>query len=541
MAKFEHCKIKASLKHLESSSTMEDSNIVFHFELPKDGLALYSAEISDGKPVLRYKASPRVPTIQEEDVATIFRLASENKRPEFFYLHFPFTHPVYQSRQFMHYSPAWLRQTKIGKLLADIDWNMKCLHVGAKTNEEKTNFFSWSRSSNLQGLATRLDFPKVHSTGSIIMSCEYAKVQKMSNEIRFPEEPKIRITDESSPLYSKYITEIYPSIAYHDEPKFLKMQEIIKLILAVEWLYKEKGVRVNREWMMEHTSKSTDMNASAQPVKKPPHEMIPPLPKVFKCPSSDVTVRTREAEMYKALRNSGVEYRYGYLNFGGAEMVMFTEDGIEYLRQKCLKVSIKQYLFGNVLLDKQWLYIPLPKEIQTPSEIMEKLLELLPTERKKITSTTEDFSDDSGLKMKLTRSLQPSLSLGSLELTTVISATVDNYNKLFVSEDPNEPIPWLCEDIVPDVKSWEELISKTDPIPCVWQDPFSGLGEPIAAGGVTTRNFREDPVCTVYTDVVSREVAEISGIYERSGDSLGVRGIDITAQGMYAYISYHIL
>ena len=56
----------------------------------------------------------------------------------------------------------------------------------------------------------------------------------------------MKIVDASNSLYSKYISEIYPSIAYHDEPRFLKMQELIKLILAAEWLT-EKGVRKSEQ------------------------------------------------------------------------------------------------------------------------------------------------------------------------------------------------------------------------------------------------------------------------------------------------------
>ena len=79
-----------------------------------------------------------------------------------------------------------------------------------------------------------------------IRLCESAKVQKDENEMVFPEEPKMKIIADTNLLYSKYVSEIYPGVAYHDEPRFLKIQELIKLILAAEWLT-EKGVRVSKK------------------------------------------------------------------------------------------------------------------------------------------------------------------------------------------------------------------------------------------------------------------------------------------------------
>ncbi len=72
-------------------------------------------------PEIRFGAAQNVPTIQEEDIATVFRLVSEKKRPEFYYISFPPTHPMHQCRYFNHYRPAWLRGTGVGDLLADTD------------------------------------------------------------------------------------------------------------------------------------------------------------------------------------------------------------------------------------------------------------------------------------------------------------------------------------------------------------------------------------------------------------------------------------
>ena len=318
-----------------SVCTKVDSNgiVTFPFKLPEDGLALRSVGIVDGVPELRFDASPKVPTISEQDVAVAFRLAEENERPCFFYTPFPSINPLLQgSRFFMNYSPAWLKGTGIGELLAEADWNMKCLQVGTRTNKEKTVFKSWPKTSKLQGLATSLDFPKDGTAGPIIMSCDHAKVQKSNNEIYFPEEPSMKITADFNSLYSKYITDIYRSVGYHDEPLLLKMQELIKLILAVEWLYKEKGVRVDEDWMMKHTCSPKDPVKvegciKSNERKAPPYDMIPRLD-MFKRPRSDVTAETREAEMYKHLETKcGVNRRFGYYNFAGAEVVMFNEDG----------------------------------------------------------------------------------------------------------------------------------------------------------------------------------------------------------------------
>lgn len=95
---------------LEPDSTSSvDGDIVFKFRLPEDGLALRSVGIINGVPELRFDSSPKVPTIQEEDIDTVFRLVSENRHPEFFYYPFPPSHPMYSSRFFMKYSPMAAR------------------------------------------------------------------------------------------------------------------------------------------------------------------------------------------------------------------------------------------------------------------------------------------------------------------------------------------------------------------------------------------------------------------------------------------------
>ena len=70
---------------------------------------------------------------------------------------------------------------------------------------------------------------------------------------------KIECVDpEFNSEYSKYITDIFDSVAYHDEPLFLKVQEIVKLVLAVEWLnekLKQMDKSFSHIWMNKHLNK----------------------------------------------------------------------------------------------------------------------------------------------------------------------------------------------------------------------------------------------------------------------------------------------
>ena len=230
-------------------SSRNDCGFSFRFELPSEDLALRGVAIEDGTPKLIFDASMKVPTLTEEDVGIACRLACDGKRPEFFYYPFPLLHP-YHGRWYKHYSPEWLKGTSVGELLSEVDWTMKCLNIGARSDETKEKFWAWRERTKLKGLADRLDFPEeMPRYGAVQMSCDSVKVYKKENEMIFLGEPKMRITDRNNFTYSKYITDIYPSIAYYDEPLFLKIQELIKLILAAEWM-KEKRVRFSRPWMM---------------------------------------------------------------------------------------------------------------------------------------------------------------------------------------------------------------------------------------------------------------------------------------------------
>ena len=542
----------------------EDDEFAFHFTLPPDGLALRSVAIVDDVPEIRFDVSHKVPTITEEDVAIALRLASEGNRPEFFFITIPFWHP-FNGRQFNQYKPQWLRGTSVGKLLFDADWNMKCLSVGARSNDEKSEFWSWQKTSLLEGLATTFDFPEddIPYGSTIVMSCESAKVQKDENEMVFPEEPKMKIVADTNSLYSKYITEIYPSVAYHDEPRFLKMQELIKLILAAEWLI-EKRVRVSKKWMMEHTAKSRAVEKAIEggteshqkKVRSPPKEMIPPQPATVKVPSSDVSVKTLEAEQYRRLGKCGVGLRYGWHDSVSKEMVMFDENGELCLRQQSLKMVGNHHVTVEGQPTKEgsiWLSLPLPLSIPTPlmTELENQdVKQLLPQDcHQKITGTfghmlVDVTVDDTaiskdGAKLKVEKTIQPCppLALPQQKQTTSIKASVDDYNLLFGHMDPNQPIcpeiPGLCEEITPSVKSWNELFNETVPRPHVWQMPYIGVGEPVADCGVTTHGFRVKEEPRVRTKVVQSSETPWVDQYKKYGSQLAVRAQWQTNQGRY--------
>ena len=539
------------------SSSKEEDGFAFHFKLPADGLALRSVAVVEGVPEISFDASRKVPTITEEQVATVFRLASEGARPEFFYIPIPIGHPFF-GRQFEQYLPPWLKGTSFGESLSDADWTMKCLSIGARSNEEKSTFLAWQKTSQLEGLATQLDFPEDRPSGSIMMSCEYAKVQKDENQMAFPEEPKLRIVSDSNSHYSKYITKMLPSIAYDDEPLFLRMQELIKLILAAEWLT-EKGVRVSRRWMIAHTTKPShvvkaiegaECSTSHQlqdKTKRPPKDMVPQPAARVKRPRSDVTVQTLEAEQYRHLAKCGVSRRYGWHDFGSNEMIMFEEDGTPCRRQKSLKFFLKESIDG-IGKRSAWLSLPLPPNIPSPSiaELGEQIVKQLPqSSHQELTGPfgrlLVDVTVDShaigkdGAELKVTKTIQPTppLALPQLRETTVVKASVSDYDMLYGEMDPNQPIwpeiPGLCKEVIPNVRSWNELFNETVPRPRVWQVPYIGVGVPAASGGVTTRDIpvREESMKRVPPSSETPWVDQ----YKKRGSQLVVRAQWQTDQG----------
>ena len=135
-----------------------DDGFAFQFELrPLQGRTLRSVAIVNGAPELRFDRSERTPSLTEEDVAVICRLAAEGMRPKFTFVGIPASHP-YFGRQYKKYDPPWLKDTALGDLLFEVDWKMKCLNVGLQTDESKSVFFSRKMTSKTKGLATFQEF-----------------------------------------------------------------------------------------------------------------------------------------------------------------------------------------------------------------------------------------------------------------------------------------------------------------------------------------------------------------------------------------------
>ena len=249
-----------------ASSKHYNDGFAFRFRFPDHGLALHAVSIDDGVPSLHFNPSLNVPNITEEDVAVCARLSQEKNRPEFFYIPLPNWHPFY-GRNYKHYRPGYLRGTSVGEVLAEADWLMKCLNAGVRSDETKTNFCSWEERSQLRGLATSECFSAESAGGSVIMSCKYVEVLKSDDKVVF-ENPKMTINASHQPSYSNYITEYFDSVAYYDAPLFLKVKELIKLMLAMEWL-NEKGMKFSGEWVNEHFDHSQKRPRQAVAVKSP--------------------------------------------------------------------------------------------------------------------------------------------------------------------------------------------------------------------------------------------------------------------------------
>ena len=543
-----------------TSSSVEDGKFAFRFNVP-EGLGIGSVGIVEGKPELRFRPSPHTPKITEEDFAAALRLAVEGERPEFFYVAIPPGHPFY-GRQFKQYKPPWMRGTSFGEVLSEVDWEMKSLHIGAKSNDTKTEFCAWQKDSKLKGLATKFDFRYSKSGGSVIMSCNSVKVQTSNNELVFQGEPRMRINAESSMRYSKYISKKFNAVAYHDEPLFMKMRELVKLILAAEWLV-EKGVQVDEEWMMRCTQPKPSLKEEMKAIEEngctvesmiagePPSEMIP-QPINFQPPNSNVTVNTKEAEMYRSLAKQGVRRRYGWYDRGLNEGVMFEEDGTLFQQQRSLKMVIEQTSSTNDKVTEQKflrLHLALPSNVPLPkmSEFGHTASEFLPAHSvqheimNNLGHISANFNlehriSDQYVETKVSREFQPSHPSAFLRVkeTTTMKVSVDDFDTLYGDLDPNLPIrpeiPGKCEAVIPNVKSWTELYNETVPWPHTWQTPYIGVGEPVTSGGVSTRHIpvREE---TMKPRAVERETTWKDS-YTRRGQELVTRAVNVVTKGM---------
>ena len=69
--------ILGSEKTVVERASLKNNDFKFNFRLPECGLSLRSATFLNGVPEFWFDAHPKVPTITEEDVGTIFRLVFE--------------------------------------------------------------------------------------------------------------------------------------------------------------------------------------------------------------------------------------------------------------------------------------------------------------------------------------------------------------------------------------------------------------------------------------------------------------------------------
>ena len=455
----------------------------------------------------------------------------ENKRPEFYYIPFPPNHPFF-GRQYKSYSPRWLRATSVGDLLSDVDWNMKCINIGAKSDAEKSKFWARHITSQLNGLPTMLDFRREKPSGSIIMSVESAEVQECENELVFTKEPKMRIDVDASPTTTKYLTENFQSIAYHDEPLFLKMQEVVKFILAAEWLNK-KGIVFCPKWIKKNTTRQARGLKVAN--NQDSHNIIPlpPIDRVIR-PSSDVTVKTFEAEHWRWLSRHGVQSCYGYDD--GYERLICKEDGTVVLQQKCMRIVV----VTNGQPQPVMLGIPLPPNVTPkPKQLLHLIRKQFPLPQSFQQTITERLGPmtlkvsevknikENGVQLDITQSIHLSPDTPPLfNNTTTIRASVHDFNMLYKGMDPRSQIgrSKSGEAIIPDEESWSELYSGSVPWPKIWKVPFEGIGIPAASGGISTRNIPVIQSEAIPSAVRGRETVSVHAQLMQSGGSVTRHG-----------------
>ncbi len=393
-----------------------EDGLAFRFEMPKEDLSLRGVCIEDGVPTLLFSVAKKVPTIIEEEVAMCIRLSQENKRPEFYYNGFLPDHPLAGTgRHFKQYKPLYMRRTSIGETLAEIDWQMKCLMVGVRSDKNKEKFWSWTEKSNVDGLASFENFERDPSKhGGVYMKCKGVSVCEDSNQILFEGEPEMAIDSVEFPAYSRYITEHFDSIAYYDEPLFLKMKEYIKLILAVEWL-KEKGVHFSQNWIREHTTPTYD----------PPKSL---------------------------------------------QVELSAEETNSIMKQ--LKEEAKKAMKG-------------PEVLQALSQ--SKYVDQVSVEEPTMTVNSKGF------EAKFERTIaHPGFPVQ--KMVARLRATTHDFDFLYEGIDPNMPVtlnPDTKETIIPEVKSWSELMRETEFFPCKWlQDPSDVMvRSPALTGGISTTNI----------------------------------------------------
>ena len=496
------------------SSPIYDDGFALQFPPLAEKQALRSVAInSDGVPELRFDSSLHTPSLREEDVATVSRLVFEGKRPNFTYRAIDESHPFY-GRQYMDYHPPWLKGTSVGDVLSEVDWKMKCLNVGAQTDKSRSVFYSREKTSVTKGLGTLFDFPDDNpgSLGYMFTRCAGVQVQEYDDEMVFYTDPKLRIDYYKSEAYSEYITRVLPLIAEHDEPSFLKLQEIIKMVLAAEWL-KEKGIQMSEKWM-KHCVHCADTAVSRTPTDNSDHiQLLSEITNSISRPRQVVDISMHENERKRSTRaaqgNSADTITcYGWYDNGSGEMVQYRENGEWFKERQSVRVYSEQVVTvnGKRVDSSKWLTnlgIQLPNKLRVKDmwKLDKDLVAV--TEHHDVSTMLGPFSvdiqvnrstEERGKKLSITAEIQPCYLnhkiLPCIELTTTVRISTNDWDFVYQGLSPQRPmmpVPGISESpLAPDVASWNELYSQTVPWPRVWISSPEGPGVLSAAGGVRT-------------------------------------------------------
>ena len=230
---------------------------------------------------------------------------------------------------------------------------MKCLHVGVRGDKERGIFRSWAATSNLEGLASKEFFPKDSTApSSIFMTCKEVCTYDDESQLAFVKEPKIAIDQQHNPGYSNYVTQNFDSIAYYDEPLFFKMKEIIKLILAAEWL-RDKGVQFSKKWLEEHASSLQDT----------------PKPLQVELSEEQIAVITKELQQgaEEAFRNPAL--MQPSLSLSKFKDRFSVTQSITHVKNGCIEANFEK-TFADPYLEKTTnLYVPVVQKLRFRASI----------------------------------------------------------------------------------------------------------------------------------------------------------------------------
>ena len=472
------------------AKTCYDDGFTFPIGRPRGGRALRSVAIVHGAPELRFDQSNHTPSLTEDEVAAVCRLVYEGVRPQFSFIGIPFGHPFF-GRQYKKFDPPWLNGTALGELLFEVDWKMKCLSIGLQTDEAKSVFFSREKTSKTKGLATCLDFDSPTDSGSIFMSSGDVPVVQYDDELVFKNDPNLSVISDHRPNYRKYINRVLPKIAEYDEPHFTKFQEVLKMILAVEWL-RDKGIEMSEKWMTTSAKCSSKSHAAQLPANDNDTAECQGVlglstnstAKECITSSVDVSPNEEETENFRRVAASSGGIWYGWQDEGSGEMVQFTENGELCAEVKSERMSITQCVMvdGVRLSMEEWLKKggmmrmlnahPFGKE-QPEQDVTSG------HEFSEIVKVDTHMSDDYECKeTTVTLDICP-----GTKIVTVIRASAKDLNTVY------KDFP-TC---IPGVESWNDLLDQTVPWPRVWLTSRDGAGLLTVGGGVRTDTMRAVP------------------------------------------------